>query len=473
MPTDNKPTRRLVRGPHIYEGAGGILYAYQPDGRRRTSLGTRDRKEAERAFRDLLAGVARGVGAGAPRRESTLIDLFTAYLAAPHGWTKQTHRTARNRLAAFCEWVAARGAVFPADVTPVLLDEWLTARRKVTVHRTINRDLRAVRLMFAWASSADRDDAAPNAAVAERGYFREVRRDARHVVPDPVEMRRVFDAVDALDAEEKAEREAARKTKPYLGREPRYGARAALEAAYVTGLRVDELRRVQPWDLRDGTIYCTPEEGAADVAEPGKAYRERSIPLAPAAREVMVRFFRWTGTRKRTFSESWLVKRLGEACERARVPRCGLHDLRRAFCTEQVRAGVRIVIVSGWLGHADVATTERYIATYRSDRDVVAAVPGGETVIAAPALPNTLEVRGASLGNTVPRGEQSEGGGMRKGQESRSYPSDLNRRPAVYEGASTGRKEARTLAAVRSTSQGVGSAEAQARNDARRRGGRS
>jgi integrase len=68
---------------------------------------------------------------------------------------------------------------------------------------------------------------------------------------------------------------------------------------------------------------------------------------------------------------------LKAACLATKVPRFGLHDLRRAFATQAVRAGVPLTVVRDWLGHRLVATTERYVGRYRSDGDLVAPTPAG------------------------------------------------------------------------------------------------
>lgn len=472
--------RGYVPGPKIRpHPTTRVLYGFSREHPKGVSLKTRDRAEAEKRFAELLAGRREPGRMDGAAQEARLSAVADAYLAAPHGWTKQTKRTAKNRVLAFGIWAAGKGIAFPAQVTPQLLDTWLVERRGAVAQKTINRDLRPLKLMFEWAVA--RGLALPNAAVAGRAYYKEPKREDRHVVPDPQEMVAILARVDTFEAEMKARRaeqkKARKAAKPgrgssLFGREPRYDARFPLEALYVTGLRIDELRRLGPEHVVDGVLHAAPEEGPADQAEPTKGYRERKIPLAPSAQRVLARFFAWTSKRKRTFSESWLNGRFGDACEALKIDRAGLHDIRRGFATEQVRRGVDVVVVSKWLGHADIATTERYLAHYRSDAAIVAHVPGGEVVIApaeqaSPAAKHaspdsaspapTAAVPGVgapgvenpkasdSCGDLGPireiPAEHPASGAEAKALESRSYPSDLNRRPAVYETASDDGKD--------------------------------
>lgn len=389
-------TRRYQQGAHRFRERNGVWYAYLPrEGRspQRLSLCTKDDAEAERAFRELLErGTAtkentnRGRGAG----EASLAEICERYLTAPHGWTKQTLRTARNRALAFALWCENRHIIKPGEITASIVDEWLTERRDKTTHRTINRDLRVVRLMLQWANERGLCDPCPS--VTERENLREARRKRRAIVPDPYEMREILEMVGAqyegslVVARERLSRKGG-------GRWPRAGAKEALGAIYATGLRVDELRRFSVDDLWGGALHVRPQEGSAAEAEPSKSYRERRIALSPDA-EAIVRAFLLLAAKQKsrgTFSESWLVEMLHQATDALGFPRCGLHDLRRGFATEAVRQGIDIIIVSRWLGHADVATTELYLAEYRSDREVVAPIPRG-------LAPQSLRKEGVSEG---------------------------------------------------------------------------
>ena len=73
------------------------------------------------------------------------------------------------------------------------------------------------------------------------------------------------------------------------------------------------------------------------------------------------------------------------ATRRAGLPRIRLHDLRRSFASQLVMAGVPLVAVQQYLGHADMKMTMRYShlsptmrAGYIQRLDAAAPEPGGE-----------------------------------------------------------------------------------------------
>lgn len=351
--------RRYQRGPHLFQrkrGGSVIWYAYIP-GRSKggQSLGTSDHAIAAAKLRDIIAGRLDATDAGAAPREAAITSVVDAWMDAPHGYTRRTKQTHGNRLLAFVAWCHEHEVSMPHEITSAKLDEWVKAREKIVARRTINRDLRVVRRVLAWGSKSAL--CAANAAVAEYPALREPKRGKRHVVPDPDEMRKILAALGELHP----------------------GACAAVMVIYATGRRIEELRRLTAFDVHDGAMHVRPEAGPAATAEPGKGYDSILIPIAPEVERMCMAFFAWRAGPRTACSEAWLLRKLHDACDRARVPRCGLHDLRRAFATEAVNHGVQLRVVSRWLGHKDLQTTERYIAEYRSDAAVRAPIPRGLT----------------------------------------------------------------------------------------------
>lgn len=339
--------RQYQRGPHLYQ-RNGVWYAYTPSCPKGTSLRTRDRAAAERLFGELLA---RGATAPAPRgaRGLTLAELAAAWVSAPHGYTRRTVECHTERVASVVRWLVAHGATTPAEVTPELVDAWIADRSTTVSRRTINRDLRTLKVCLRWCAGRELCTMPP--AVA-RPPLREARRTTRRVVPSPTELAAILEHVRA-------------------------DLRPAFAVLASVGLRHEELRRLSVGDLHDGAVWVRPELGPAATAEPTKGYRERKIPVAPAVLEQVKLFLAWKADPKRGHlaHKNQLHRALRAACAAAGVPRCGLHDLRRAFATEAVRGGVPLTVVSRWLGHRLTSTTEAYIAEYRSDGERVAPVP--------------------------------------------------------------------------------------------------
>ena len=52
---------------------------------------------------------------------------------------------------------------------------------------------------------------------------------------------------------------------------------------------------------------------------------------------------------------------VNDTCEASGVAHFSMHDLRRAWASHMLDAGVKLERISQWLGHADVVTTMRYL----------------------------------------------------------------------------------------------------------------
>ncbi len=390
--TARGPVRRYQRGPHLYKRAG-VWYAYAPWCPKGRSLATRRDDEAREKFAAFLAaGPGELQELGRPV-EASLVDIAHAWRDAPHGWTRETKRTNKNLVKGWGKWLAKHGVTLSA-----VLDAWITERQAKVSRRTINRGLRALRRMLGWAADPDRALCDPVAAVANRKYLREPTRSSRAVVPDAAEMGRVLAAFEAhAVALERAHAASPHAKRPDRRAAFERGARLGVATIYGTGLRIAEAQRLTVFDLHDGAVHVRPQAGAANDAEPTKGYRERAIPVVAEVLAVAREFCLWRERARATVGEAWLLRKLDAACTRAGVEPCGLHDLRRAFATNAVRAGVDIVVVAKWLGHARVATTEHYIAAFRSDSRQVAPAPS-ELLAALRAPDSAVQNQGVISG---------------------------------------------------------------------------
>lgn len=392
--------RSYVRGPHIYQHPNGVWYgrdSTRPDG---WSLRTRDRATAEATFRTQLAAPDQPLAGPVAL---TLADCAREWLDAPHGYTRRTLASHRERIKAFGLWAHAQRITHPIDLTPEVIDRWITERSATVSRRTINRDLRTLKVCLRWCAA--RGHCAEVVAVSAREVLREPKRRRRAVVPSPVEFARVLDQITSTDL------------------------RSVLLVLYATGLRIEELRRLAVGDLHDGKVWVRPELGPAATAEPSKGYRERAIPVSDLVATEVKAVLAWkTGKRGHTAHKHQLHRALHAACDAARVPRCGLHDLRRAFATECTRAKIPLATVSRWLGHQLTSTTEAYVADYRTDADLVAPTP---TVLseASESLPKAGSIPVLS----GPRSVLNVGQGLRRGNngntgESNPPPAAAKRR---------------------------------------------
>ncbi|HVY65916.1 MAG TPA: site-specific integrase [Gammaproteobacteria bacterium] len=353
-----RPTRRHVRGAHRFR-RGRRWYAYLP-GEGRFALGTDDEATADRLFRARLAAhVERKARLAA---EKTLDVIAEQYSLAPHGWTRRSRKSTKLRAAAFVEAMATQGITLPSQLTTTALDAWRAARAKKRAAATINRDEDVVRKMLRWAAEQTPPLCAPM-PVAKRPRMREIERQGRQLIPSPAEVARLVAALVPLH----------------------HGLGLAVTVAVATGLRLDELRHLSlsAADLHEGVVRVQPERGAADGAWTSKGHRERRIPVGRSVMDLVADFVRWRDEHRWKLADSHTGRLLAAAAKTAGVEISGMHDLRRTFVTEAVRAGVPLTQVQDWVGHRDIRTTQRYLGRYRSDASVVAPAPAALAILAA------------------------------------------------------------------------------------------
>ena len=145
--------------------------------------------------------------------------------------------------------------------------------------------------------------------------------------------------------------------------------RAALELLYATGCRASEVSTMRLTDIHLGESFCTCR---------GKGDKERVVPLGRRAIAAIGLWLEGPRTAFATRSAArpawvllssrgnrlsrmriWEIVRLH--AERAGVPAdIGPHTLRHSFATHLVAGGVDLRHVQEMLGHASIATTQRY-----------------------------------------------------------------------------------------------------------------
>ena len=146
--------------------------------------------------------------------------------------------------------------------------------------------------------------------------------------------------------------------------------------AIRTGLRRGELMELRWFDLnletrpayvrvRRSLRRCP--DGSWQPKDP-KSYRPRSVPLSPDVVAMLNMLPRtapqalvFPGKRGGTFSDVAFYRALVKAARDAGLGKhVHPHLLRHTFASHSMKIGVPIRRVQRWLGHASVATTERY-----------------------------------------------------------------------------------------------------------------
>jgi Site-specific recombinase XerD len=110
----------------------------------------------------------------------------------------------------------------------------------------------------------------------------------------------------------------------------------------------------------------------------GKGDKMRSVPVPPDVWEE-VRSCppgRLIIHRGQPVSADWVTERVSDALTSIGLPRLTLHFFRGAYATRLRRAGIDTSVIARLLGHASVATTQKYIELVDADLDeAVAKLP--------------------------------------------------------------------------------------------------
>jgi site-specific recombinase XerD len=268
-------------------------------------------------------------------------DEFGASLASVSDRTRTAYRT---DLDLFVRWATAAGHAGPADIDRSALRAYLAHLAGEGLARTsLARKASALRRYFAWAVRTGRIEADPTQGIS--------------VPSGPARLPRVLQQDELNVLLEEPARAAAEDPPPIRARDD-----AVLEVLYGSGLRVSELCGL---DLPDLDL----DRGRATVW--GKGSKQRTVPLSePAVAALRA----WIGLRPGAVAGGAPTaalflnrkgKRLTPRDVRRLLDRRALapthpHALRHTFATHLLDGGADLRAVQELLGHADLATTQRY-----------------------------------------------------------------------------------------------------------------
>ena len=286
-----------------------------------------------------------------PVAETETFELSAAWQA--DGFVASLTRAAENTriayrgdIAGFAEWVWRGGVESPAQVDTSLLRRyvaWMATRH--AAKRTVARKVAALRRYFAW--------------LRRTGVLAEDPARALRAPAGEARLPRILDHADVailLDA-------------PAPDDEPAWRRRrddAVLEILYGSGLRVGELCGL---DLGDTDL------DAAAVVVTGKGAKTRRVPLSRPAVDALGAWLAVRGEvvdpgagaalfgneRGRRLTARDVRRILDRRSARPTHP----HALRHTFATHLLDGGADLRAVQELLGHADVATTQRYTQVSR------------------------------------------------------------------------------------------------------------
>jgi site-specific recombinase XerD len=236
----------------------------------------------------------------------------------------------------FAAWCARSGIADPAGVTRLTIRRYLAfLTTREFARRSIARKAAAIRRYFAWAASAGHTVADPSIGItAPSGGGR---------LPRVLDRQTVGQLLDGATPADEPEWRRRRDD-------------AILELLYGSGVRVAELCGLTPAML---------DLDASAMTVWGKGSKQRRVPLSePAVAAVRA----WSTIRPDADGPLFLNERgnpltprdVRRILDRRSPTPTHPHALRHTFATHLLDGGADLRAVQELLGHADVATTQRY-----------------------------------------------------------------------------------------------------------------
>jgi integrase/recombinase XerC len=283
-----------------------------------------------------------------PHDDERLLRDFEDHLVHGRRLSSNTVAAYRTDLTQLATFLARSRSSLSAATHPVLR-RFLAQQHTLGYARaSIARRVGAIRSFYRWAVATGR-----------------LARDPSILLGRPKVVNRLPSVLRPREAAELAEAPVARPDDP-IERAIVLRDRAALELLYGSGLRVGELASLtlDRVDLRRGRVLVL-----------GKGSKERDVPVSEYAVEALRSYLRvgrpaiapegsrhlFFNRRRRRFSERdirSMVQRYGATLLPGR--RVTPHTLRHSFATHLLEGGADIRAVQELLGHASVATTQRY-----------------------------------------------------------------------------------------------------------------
>lgn len=289
-----------------------------------------------------------GTDAGLPRQHQLWVDEFVRYLRAERGRAENTVNAYRGDVTGLLQHAHLRGRDDPAELDLDDLRSWLARLRSTGMaSSTLARRASSARVFTAWAHRTGR-------ASQDVGARLSVPRVARSL-PTLLTAEQAVDVLDAAADEADAGDPVARRD------------RAVLELLYATGIRVSELCGLDRDDL---------DESRRAVRVFGKGGKERAVPYGAPAQRAVAEWLTMGRPLLATTSSGpalFLGVRGGRLDPRVarrvvhaavagepQAPDLAPHGLRHSAATHLLEGGADLRSVQELLGHASVATTQRY-----------------------------------------------------------------------------------------------------------------
>ncbi|MDP4803330.1 MAG: tyrosine recombinase XerC [Candidatus Nanopelagicales bacterium] len=274
------------------------------------------------------------------------LDSFVVHLRDEKRRSPNTVRAYRVDVYELLFFARGAGAVEPADITLPMIRSWLAnAGERGAAKSTLARKAASIRAFTRWCR--------------QRGL---ITKDPGERLTSPKIPKRL---PTILDQDQAGTVMASAATRSAEGGAVELRDLAIIELLYATGMRVAELCAIDLADLdfERRTVRVT-----------GKGNKERTVPFGVPAARVLVEWLQerphfatvidqaalFVGVRGRRIDARLVRTIVHDLTASAGVPEIAPHGVRHSAATHVLEGGADLRAVQELLGHADLATTQRY-----------------------------------------------------------------------------------------------------------------
>ncbi|WAA64857.1 site-specific tyrosine recombinase XerD [Microbacterium oxydans] len=274
------------------------------------------------------------------------LDAYLRHVTIERGLSEHTIAAYRRDLGGYVDWLAAEGVADTSEVTPAVIDRFITDRASAVpapASTSLARLQSSVRGWHRFLAREGIEDDDPS------GRLRPPKAPRR--LPKALTIDQIERLLAAPSPEE-----------PIGVRD-----RALLELLYATGARVSEAIGLDVDDLAHGDVLRLRGKGSKERIVPIGSYARAAVdayltrvrPELAAKGRASARLFLGARGAPLSRQSAWLVIRA--AAEQAQITaEVSPHTLRHSFATHLLQGGADVRVVQELLGHSSVATTQIY-----------------------------------------------------------------------------------------------------------------
>ena len=281
---------------------------------------------------------------------TSILDEFIAHLKIDKNRSDNTLRSYQTDLELFFENCASQNINNLKDIDLNNMRNWLAdLKSKEVTNTTISRRVSSLKVFFNWAIKTKK--------INQNPTLRLISPKINKTLPNILGSKQAVALLDSSANLEDEQDSVAIRMRDH----------AILEILYATGIRVSELVGL---DLKDISF------SNQTLRVLGKGQKERIVPLGIPAKEALEVYLKesrldfetsqsnqavFLGQRGKRLNVRQVRRILEKAIERlSDVKQVSPHDLRHSAATHMLEGGADLRIVQELLGHASLATTQKY-----------------------------------------------------------------------------------------------------------------